>query len=65
MTAHVSIPELGLESVALDPPLFDPTAFRLRDEDAALADKARAMGQAIFAQRAAAYDRDAAFPTEN
>jgi alkylation response protein AidB-like acyl-CoA dehydrogenase len=65
VTAHVSIPELGLESVALDPPLFDPVAFRLSDEEAALAAKARAMGQAIFAGRAAAYDRDAAFPTEN
>src|SRR5215204_6058722 len=65
MTAHVSIPELGLDSIELDPPLFNPTAFRLTDEQAALADKARAMGQAIFAERAAIYDRDATFPTEN
>jgi alkylation response protein AidB-like acyl-CoA dehydrogenase len=65
MTAHVSIPELGLDSIALDPPLFDPTAFHLTDEQAALAAKARAMGQAIFGKRAAIYDRDATFPTEN
>ena len=65
MTAHVSIPELGLDSVALDPPLFDPAAFLLSEEEAALAGKARAMGRAIFAARAAAYDRDATFPTEN
>ncbi|HZY22542.1 MAG TPA: acyl-CoA dehydrogenase family protein, partial [Beijerinckiaceae bacterium] len=65
MTAHVSIPELGLDGVALDPPLFDPVAFRLSDDEAALAAKARAMGQAIFAGRAAIHDRDASFPTEN
>jgi alkylation response protein AidB-like acyl-CoA dehydrogenase len=65
MTAHVNIPELGLESIALGPPLFDPDAFRLTEEQAGLAEKARAMGQAIFDKRAAAYDRDATFPTEN
>jgi alkylation response protein AidB-like acyl-CoA dehydrogenase len=65
MTAHVSIPELGLDSIALEPPLFDPAAFRLSENEAALADRARAMGQAIFAERAAIYDRDASFPTEN
>jgi alkylation response protein AidB-like acyl-CoA dehydrogenase len=65
MTADAGIPELGRAGIALDPPLFDPAAFRLTDAEAALAAKARAMGQAIFAGRAAAYDRDAAFPTEN
>src|SRR5215207_9225766 len=65
MTAHVGIPELGLDGVTLDPPLFDPAAFRLSDDETALAAKARAMGQAIFAQRAAIHDRDASFPTEN
>src|SRR3954466_5186494 len=65
MTAHVGIPELGLDGVSLDPPLFDPAAFRLSDEETALAAKARAMGQAIFARRAAIHDRDATFPTEN
>ena len=53
------------EGIELDPPLFDPVAFRLTDEQAALADKARALGQTIFAARAARYDRDATFPTEN
>src|SRR5215218_387993 len=65
MTAHVGIPELGLDGVTLDPPLFDPAAFRLSDDETALAAKARAMGQAIFARRAAIHDRDASFPTEN
>jgi alkylation response protein AidB-like acyl-CoA dehydrogenase len=65
MTAHVGIPELGLDGVTLDPPLFDPAAFRLSDGETALAAKARAMGKAIFAQRAATHDRDASFPIEN
>jgi alkylation response protein AidB-like acyl-CoA dehydrogenase len=65
MTAHAGTPELGLAGIAPDPPLFDPAAFRLTGAEAALAEKARAMGQAIFAGRAAAYDREAAFPTEN
>src|SRR5829696_1321921 len=65
MTAHVGIPELGLDGVTLDPPLFDPAASRLSDDETALAAKARAMGQAIFAQRAAIHDREASFPTEN
>ncbi|CAA9335772.1 MAG: Acyl-CoA dehydrogenase, partial [uncultured Microvirga sp.] len=50
---------------ALDQPLFDPAAFHLTEEQAALAAKARALGQAIFAERAEKYDRDAVFPTEN
>jgi alkylation response protein AidB-like acyl-CoA dehydrogenase len=65
MTARVSIPGLGLEGIALDPPLFDAAAFGLSGEEAALAAKARAMGQEIFAKRAGIYDRDATFPTEN
>src|SRR4051794_20519929 len=52
MPAHVGIPELGLDGVTLDPPLFDPAAFRLSDDETALAAKARAMGQAIFRRRA-------------
>jgi alkylation response protein AidB-like acyl-CoA dehydrogenase len=51
--------------LALDPPLFDPVAFRLSAEEAALADRARALGQTIFAARAERYDREASFPTEN
>lgn len=48
-----------------DPPLFEPTAFRLTDEQAGLAAKARALGQNVFAKRAAVHDREATFPTDN
>src|ERR1700754_3874821 len=51
--------------VALDAPIFDPVAFRLDDEQAAIIARARELGQTVFAGRAAAYDRDAKFPTEN
>src|ERR1700727_2911081 len=50
---------------ALDQPIFDPGAFRLDDEQAAVIATARELGQSVFAGRAAAYDRDAKFPTEN
>src|SRR5271155_5107016 len=52
-------------SQALDPPMFDPAAFRLSDEQASIIATARELGQSVFAGRAAAYDRDAKFPTEN
>src|SRR3984957_15048499 len=52
-------------AVVLDKPLFDPKAFRLNDEQAAIIATARHLGQSVFAGRAAAYDRDAKFPTEN
>lgn len=48
-----------------DAPLFDPKAFRLTDEQAAIMTRARHLGQTVFAGRAAAYDRDARFPVEN
>jgi alkylation response protein AidB-like acyl-CoA dehydrogenase len=59
--------QLATEPAAtpLDAPLFDPVAFRLTDEQAALAAQARRLGQDIFAARAATYDREARFPTEN
>src|SRR3981081_4214923 len=59
--------KLGIdpEKIILDKPLFDPTAFRLSDEQATIATSARRLGQTVFGGRAAAYDRDAAFPTEN
>ena len=49
----------------VDAPIFDPRAFRLSDEQAAIITRARELGQAVFAGRAAAFDRDATFPTEN
>lgn len=51
--------------VALDAPIFDPVAFRLNAEQTAIIARAREIGQSVFAGRAAAYDRDAVFPTEN
>ena len=50
---------------SVDAPLFDPVAYRLDAETAALADRARELGRTVFAGRAAAYDREARFPTEN
>src|ERR1700753_689745 len=50
---------------ALDPPMFDPVAFRLNDEAASIISPARELGQGVFAGRAATYDREAKFPTEN
>src|SRR5215475_1660989 len=65
MTAPVSKNAATAGKVALDAPIFDPAAFRLNDEQIAIIDRARELGQSVFAGRAAAYDRDAAFPTEN
>src|SRR5664279_2819262 len=49
----------------IDAPIFDPLAFRLSDEQAAIIARARELGQTVFAGRAAAFDRDATFPIEN
>lgn len=48
-----------------DAPIFDPAAWNLTDEQADLTAKARALAAKKFAPRAAQYDRDATFPTEN
>ncbi len=48
-----------------DAPMFDPQAYRLSDEQADIIARARALAGANFASRAAAFDRDATFPTEN
>ena len=53
------------DKLALDAPIFDPSAFRLDEEQAAIITRAREIGQTVFAARAAGYDRDATFPTEN
>ena len=49
----------------MDAPLFEPSAFGLTTRQAELATLARELGQEKFAPRAADYDRDARFPTEN
>ena len=54
-----------LSRVDPDAAIFDPDAFRLTEQEAALTDLARRIGKARFAGRAAEVDRDARFPTEN
>lgn len=49
----------------LDAPIFDQTAFRLSDKEAELGQLARKLGKGIFAERAARWDQEAIFPTEN
>jgi alkylation response protein AidB-like acyl-CoA dehydrogenase len=56
---------LDLDNIDTDAPMFDPAAFRLGEEEARLNALARRLGKARFAERAAEYDRDARFPTEN
>ena len=46
-------------------PIFDADAYRLSDQEAELSEVARALGRDKFAERAATYDREARFPTEN
>ncbi len=48
-----------------DVPIFEPEAWRLTDKQAALTEKARTLAAENFAPRAARYDREASFPTEN
>ncbi len=48
-----------------DPSIFDPEAFRLTVQEAELTTLARRLGQNKFAARAATFDREARFPTEN
>ena len=65
MTLQVGKGASAIDKVALDAPIFDPAAFRITDEQAAIVARARELGQTVFAGRAAAYDRDATFPVEN
>ena len=51
--------------VSPDAPIFDPAAFRLTGQEAALTAKVREFGQAVLAPRAAQWDREASFPTPN
>src|SRR3954467_6355230 len=63
MTVQVS--KLVTAVGKIDAPIFDPIAYRLDDEQAAIITKARELGQSVFAARAAAFDREATFPIEN
>src|ERR1044072_6224758 len=65
MTAPVNKNAANAGKVALDAPIFDPVAFGLTSEQADIISKARELGQSKFAERAAVYDREATFPTEN
>ena len=56
---------MSYPSDAAAPPIFDPVAFRLTAEDAALIARAQTLAAERFAARSARYDRDASFPTEN
>ena len=46
-------------------PIFDPVAWNLTQKQAELATKVRNLASEKFAPRAAEYDREAKFPTEN
>lgn len=48
-----------------DAPIFEPGAFRLTAREAELTAKARDFGARVLAPRAARWDREAAFPTDN
>src|SRR5947209_14102763 len=65
MTMQVSKTIGTNDQIALDAPIFDPAAFRLSDEQAGIIARAREIGQSVFAGRAATYDREATFPSEN
>jgi hypothetical protein len=64
MTMQVSKTATAIGKTALDAPIFDPAAFRLNDAQTAIIARARELGQAVFASRAAAYDREATFSPE-
>ncbi|HYF08178.1 MAG TPA: acyl-CoA dehydrogenase family protein, partial [Acetobacteraceae bacterium] len=49
----------------MDAPIYDPDAWRLTEQERALTDQARRFGQEVLAPRAAEWDREASFPTEN
>ncbi|MCX7372767.1 MAG: acyl-CoA dehydrogenase [Alphaproteobacteria bacterium] len=48
-----------------DAPIFDPRAFRLTPFEAALTARAREFGARVLAPRAARWDREAIFPSDN
>src|SRR5260221_9912736 len=65
MTVQASKSVTDIDEIDLDAPIFDSQAFRPNDEKATIIATGRKVGKNLFAGRAAAYDRDATFPTEN
>jgi len=61
----VNIPAVDPGAVNTDAPIFDPVSFSLTAQQAELSQRARVLGQTVFAKRAFEIDRDARFPTEN
>jgi alkylation response protein AidB-like acyl-CoA dehydrogenase len=55
----------SLDAHDREAPIFAPDAFRLRDEQAELIDRARRFGQRVLVPRAEKHDREASFPLEN
>ncbi|MEQ8663848.1 MAG: acyl-CoA dehydrogenase family protein, partial [Gammaproteobacteria bacterium] len=54
-----------MSDLPADAPIFDPDAWRLTAQERTLTTRARELGQRVFAARAATFDREARFPTEN
>jgi alkylation response protein AidB-like acyl-CoA dehydrogenase len=54
-----------VNDINIDAPLFDANAWGLNDNQVHLTGLARQLGRTKFAPRAARYDREAIFPTEN
>src|SRR4029453_7522465 len=65
ITGEHAMSLLDVDKIDLDAPIFDPVAFGIGEEGAGLNALARRLGKPRFAPRAAEYDRDARFPTEN
>src|SRR5258705_9650893 len=55
----------ALDRHDIEAPIFDPTSFRLTNEEAGLIESVRRFGARVLAPRAAQHDRDATFPIEN
>lgn len=61
----MSSPDMELDRIDTDAPIFAPESFRLTKQQEELGQAARVLGQSVFASRAFEIDRDARFPTEN
>ena len=54
-----------MTTATIDSPIFEPAAWNLTQKQAELASRVRKLASEKFAPRAATYDREARFPTEN